>query len=170
MENNTQTTEKSTSKNEAQAAPKKVKELPVNIQVTLQNNGNNSTISYIMDNPFPDEILGQLRLTPVNPNKSDDFGRAQQDKSGEKRKGLLDYFCRKSLALSGSLTLKGIVTLKKYANVEYVSIDIKNPCPDLIVQKNSDTFRMFIRKTETEVVFTMLCKKILEYIPDTDAL
>ena len=146
-------------------APAKVKALPITGKITLTENNDKQFVLVIMDNPFPGEPLGELRLTFVNEGKVDRWGEID-DRAGEKRKGWFEFLARKYLKTNEQMGFKGAVTYQRWVTkqkeiVDFVSIDIDSPFPDF---EDGSSVRVFFRKAENILPFEYLAKQRLELI------
>lgn len=163
-------------KEKTQAAGKpvgstKAKSLPITGSVTLRDNDGKPFLNIVMDNPFPDVSMDELRLMFVNEGKTDNWGNVD-DRAGEKRKGLFEHFAKEYLKTTDVLTFSGFVTYqyfitKKGERLEWVNIAIANPWPDVSFPgvKPGGVIRVFIRKLEVSAVFDYYVKQRLDVIP-----
>ena len=150
-------------KNENAAVNKieKVNSIPFTATVDLvpQNGNEGSRVEIVMDNPFPEEEFGALRLTFVNETKTDNWGNSTKDISGEKRKGRFELYAKRYLRTNPELKMSGAiynrVYHKKGDDIEYISIELNNPF------EGDKVLRVYIKNISTGAAFGLVAEEHL---------
>ena len=146
---------------------------PVVGRVMLEEGADKTfNVAFILDNPFPDESYGELRLTFIKPGKKDKNGNSEDDLSGKRNKGLFEFYAKKKLVGCESFIVTGRMEYKdfsmrkfgKMVNGAYWRIDMDNPFPET----HSGTFRVYLRYSDTQMVLEHLVSNALGIKPKTD--
>ena len=151
-------------KNENAVVTEKVDKIDFTATVDLvpQNGDSGARVEIIMNNPFPEEDFGTLRLTFVNETKTDNFGNSTKDISGEKRKGRFELYAKRYLRTNPELKMSGTiynrVYKKKGEEIEYISIELNNPFD------GDKTLRCYIKNIATGAAFGLVAGEHLNAI------
>ncbi len=154
-------------KNENANVTEKVDKIDFTATVDLvpQNGDSGARVEIVMDNPFPEEDFGTLRLTFVNETKMDNFGNSVKDISGEKRKGRFDLYAKRYLRTNPELKMSGTICnrvyKKKGEEIEYISIELNNPF------EGDKTLRCYIKNIATGAAFGLVAEEHLNIIEQT---
>jgi len=134
-----------------------------------QNQNGDNNIITIMDNPFKDVKLKELRLSFANADKKNSFGQIQEDRYGKKTKGLWDFYATQELEDSKKdfITIAGTIeylqTKIKKEFVKYINIAVENPFPfyEIDEKRKTKMLKIYLQNAEMVGLFDDLAKKRL---------
>jgi len=143
----------------------KQKTLPITASVTLDSK--NGRVRFVMDNPFKDEPLDDLRLTFIKPDNQNKFNINVEKPEAKKTKGFFEYHAKKVLKLKSEVPVVGTVKYLQMRGpddgklINFISIDIENPFPFFEDRENRN-LKVYLANLESTLPFAALSQERLE--------